>query len=70
MGWMYGIATGHVVTELRAVFYLGLSCICLTVQGLEPVLIEVRVPCLQRLALHALGGGVDVGGIEVFHGVV
>ena len=70
MGWMQGSATGRVFTGLRAVFYQGLSCICPAVQRLKSVLIEVGVPCFQGLAFHALGSGVDVGGIEVFHGVI
>ena len=40
-----------------------LSCICPTVKQRETVLIEVVMPSLQCLALHALGGGVDIGAL-------
>lgn len=43
--------------------------LCLGVQRSETVLVKLPMPSLQGAALQGLGGGVDVGRIQVLHGV-
>lgn len=70
LGWILRIAERLNVRGLWGRFHVFVSCICLTEQRGQPVLFEVVVPRLQCLAFQALGGGMDVSRVEVFHGVV
>jgi hypothetical protein len=59
LGWILIRAESRAVSGLLGRCLDGLSRICRTVKDGETLLIEVGMLGLKRLALHALGSGVD-----------